>query len=247
SSADVSATLGDALGDAPEVKTYGQSSDLLIRSSIGGDINELENRLVDAIDAAYPGSNTQVLSTNSVGPRIADDLKSGAILAVLFSLGIILAYIWIRFAWRFGVGAVAALAHDVTIVLGVFSLLHEFVPFELEINQVIIGALLTIVGYSLNDTVVVFDRIREYSSVYKTVDYEGMVNRAINSTLSRTIVTSGTTFIVVLVLFLFGGEVLSGFAFALILGILIGTYSSIFVASPIVVELHNRTTKKVVA
>jgi preprotein translocase SecF subunit len=160
------------------------------------------------------------------------------------SLLVIFVYILIRFEWRFGVGAVTALFHDVLITLGIFSMLHGYVPFSLQIDQTIIAAFLTIVGYSLNDTVVVFDRIREYSGLFKAEEYESVVNRSINNTLSRTIITSGTTLLVVTVLFIFGGEVLRGFAFALIVGILIGTYSSIFVASPVVVELRSRASAR---
>jgi len=130
----------------------------------------------------------------------------------------------------------------VTITLGIFSIFHGFVPFSLQIDQTIIAAFLTIVGYSLNDTVVVFDRIREYTGIFKSESYEHIVNKSINNTLSRTLVTSGTTLFVVAVLFIFGGEVLRGFAFALIIGILIGTYSSVFVASPIVLELRKRAS-----
>jgi len=146
-----------------------------------------------------------------------------------------------RFQWRFGLGAVAALFHDVLITLGIFSLLQGLLPFSLQIDQAIIAAFLTIVGYSLNDTVVIFDRIREFTNLFKTESYTKVVNRSVNTTLSRTFVTSGTTLFVVLTLFIFGGEVLRGFAFALIIGILIGTYSSVFVATPVVVELHTRT------
>ena len=134
----------------------------------------------------------------------------------------------------------AALFHDVTIVLGLFSILKGVLGFSLQIDQSIIAAFLTIVGYSLNDTVVVFDRIREYSGIFKSESYSAVVNKSINNTLSRTIVTSGTTLFVVTVLFIFGGEVLRGFAFALMVGVVIGTYSSIFVASPLVVELRKR-------
>ena len=133
-----------------------------------------------------------------------------------------------------------ALFHDVTITLGIFSAAAGVLPFSLQIDQALIAAFLTIVGYSLNDTVVVFDRIREYSNLFKTETYDKLVNRSINNTLSRTIVTSGTTLLVVVVLFIFGGEVLRGFAFGLILGVTIGTYSSVFVASPVVVELRAR-------
>ena len=146
----------------------------------------------------------------------------------------------LRFEWRFGLGAVAALFHDVLITLGLFSLLRGILPFSLQIDQAIIAAFLTIVGYSLNDTVVIFDRIREFTNIFKTEPYQQVVNRSVNTTLSRTIVTSSTTLLVVVTLFIFGGEVLRGFAFALIIGIIIGTYSSVFVATPVVVELHRR-------
>ena len=162
---------------------------------------------------------------------------------MLGSLLVIFIYILVRFEWRFSLGAVAALFHDVTIVLGLFALLSGVLPFSLQIDQAIIAAFLTIVGYSLNDTVVVFDRIREYSNLFKTESYDDLVNRSINATLSRTVVTSLTTLLVVVVLFIFGGAVLRGFAFALILGICIGTYSSVFVASPVVVELRARAAR----
>jgi preprotein translocase SecF subunit len=222
------------------VKRFGSPTTILVRSTVGGDVNDIENRVVQTISGQNPGSNPEVVKTDSVGPRFADDLKRGAFLSVLFALAVIFIYIMVRFEWRFGVGAVVALAHDVTITLGLFSLLHDLVPWSLQIDQAIIAAFLTIVGYSLNDTVVVFDRIREYANVFKTEAYDLIVNKSINSTLSRTIVTSGTTLIVVLVLFLTGGEVLRGFAFALIVGIFVGTYSSVFVAAPVVLELRRR-------
>ena len=237
---EVRAQLDQALGASPEVKRFGSPTTILVRSTVGGDVNEIEQRVVQTISDNNPGSNPLVVKTDSVGPRFADDLKRGAILSVLFALAVIFIYIMIRFEWRFGVGAVAALAHDVTITLGLFSLLHDLVPWSLQIDQAIIAAFLTIVGYSLNDTVVVFDRIREYANIFKTEAYDLVVNKSINSTLSRTIVTSGTTLIVVLVLFLTGGEVLRGFAFALIVGIFVGTYSSVFVAAPVVLELRRR-------
>jgi preprotein translocase SecF subunit len=176
-----------------------------------------------------------------VGPRFAQDLQRGAIYSILGSLLVIFVYILIRFEWRFSVGAVAALFHDVLIVLGMFSLLRFVMPFSLQIDQTIIAAFLTLVGYGLNDTVVVFDRIREYTGLFKSEKYENVVNRSINNTLSRTIITSGTTLLVVVILFIFGGEVLRGFTFALIMGIIIGTYSSVFVASPVVLALRQRS------
>ncbi len=233
--------LSTELGSAPEVKTFGES-DLLIRTLEEGDISSVQQSITQTLASVFPNSNPTIQKTDIVGPRFAADLKRGAIYSVFGSLLVIFVYILIRFEWRFGLGAVAALFHDVTITLGVFSLLHGVTPFSLQIDQTIIAAFLTIVGYSLNDTVVIFDRIREYANIFKTEPYPEMVNRSINHTLSRTIVTSGTTLLVVATLFIFGGEVLKGFAFALIIGILIGTYSSVFVAAPVVVELRARAS-----
>ena len=235
----VRGVLADALGAEPEVKAYNGDM-LLVRAAGVEDVTQVQNAIVNALAQAYPDSNPQIEGTYAVSPRFADDLKRGAIYSVLGSLLVIFIYILLRFEWRFGVGAVAALFHDVTITLGVFSIFHGFVPFSLQIDQTIIAAFLTIVGYSLNDTVVVFDRIREYSGIFKSENYETVINKSINNTLSRTIITSGTTLFVVVVLFIFGGEVLRGFAFALLVGIGIGTYSSIFVASPLVLELRKR-------
>ena len=237
----VRSTLTDALGAEPEVKSYGEDM-LLVRAVGDEDVTVVQNTIVSAIERDFPGSEPTIEGTYAVSPRFADDLKRGAIYSILGSLLVIFAYILLRFEWRFGVGAVAALFHDVTITLGIFSIFHGFVPFSLQIDQTIIAAFLTIVGYSLNDTVVVFDRIREYTGIFKSETYEHIVNKSINNTLSRTLVTSGTTLFVVAVLFIFGGEVLRGFAFALIIGILVGTYSSVFVASPIVLELRKRAS-----
>ncbi|MDA0874240.1 MAG: protein translocase subunit SecF [Bacteroidetes bacterium] len=231
--------LADALGAEPEVKVY-DGDKLLVRAAGAEDVTAVSNTIVDALAASFEGSEPRVVGTYAVSARFADDLKRGAIYSVLGSLLVIFIYILLRFEWRFGVGAVAALFHDVTITLGIFSIFHGFVPFSLQIDQTIIAAFLTIVGYSLNDTVVVFDRIREYTGIFKSESYETVINKSINNTLSRTIITSGTTLFVVVVLFIFGGEVLRGFAFALMIGIGIGTYSSIFVASPLVLELRKR-------
>lgn len=236
----VRSALARALGQEPEVKSFG-ANQVLVRTSVEGDISSIQGTILDGIATSFPGSNPTLVKTDIVGPRFAQDLMEGAIYSVLGSMLVIFVYILIRFEWRFGVGAVVALFHDVMITLGVFSLLQGVLPFSLQIDQTIIAAFLTIVGYSLNDTVVVFDRIREYSNLFKTEAYDRLVNRSINNTLSRTLVTSGTTLLVVTVLFIFGGEVLRGFAFALILGIGIGTYSSVFVASPVVVELRERS------
>ena len=242
---DVREALTGVLGQAPEVKTYSDvavagNDALLVRTLPGGDINQVQTQIISGIETAFPEAKPTVVKTDIVGPRFAEDLKQGSIYAVLGSLLVIFIYVMIRFEWRFGLGAVAALFHDVLITLGLFSLLRGLLPFSLQIDQAIIAAFLTIVGYSLNDTVVIFDRIREFTNLWKTESYDSVVNRSVNTTLSRTVITSSTTLLVVATLFIFGGEVLRGFAFALVIGILIGTYSSVFVATPVVVELHHR-------
>ncbi len=245
---EVRAALTETLGQSPEVKTYSDVSaeggDALLVRTLEGDLetNEVQGQIVGTIEAAYPDADPRVVKTDVVGPRFAEDLKRGSIFAVCGSLLVIFIYVMLRFEWRFGLGAVAALFHDVLITLGIFSLLRGFLPFSLQIDQAIIAAFLTIVGYSLNDTVVIFDRIREFTNLFKTEPYNQVVNRSVNTTLSRTIITSSTTLLVVVTLFIFGGEVLRGFAFALIIGILIGTYSSVFVATPVVVELNRRSS-----
>jgi preprotein translocase SecF subunit len=238
---DVRSALTGPLGGQPEVKTFGDQG-LLIRASVEGDTNtnQVQNVILSTIRSEFPDANPKIEKTSVVGPRFAEDLKQGAIYAVFGALAVIFLYILVRFEWRYSVGAVAALVHDVTITLGLFSILAGVVPFSMQVDQGIIAAFLTIVGYSLNDTVVVFDRVREYVNLFKTEAFSSIVNKSINATLSRTVVTSVTTLIVVTVLFIFGSEVLRGFSFALIIGVIIGTYSSIFVASPTVVELNRR-------
>jgi len=238
---EVRSALSGPLGSQPEVKTFGEAG-LLVRASVdqGTNTNEVQNRILSTIREQFPDSNPEIEKTSVVGPRFAEDLKQGALYAVFGALAVIFLYILVRFEWRYSVGAVAALVHDVTITLGLFSMLAGVVPFSMQIDQGIIAAFLTIVGYSLNDTVVVFDRVREYVNLFKTESFSNIVNKSINATLSRTVVTSITTLIVVTILFFFGGEVLKGFSFALIIGVIIGTYSSIFVASPTIVELQRR-------
>jgi preprotein translocase SecF subunit len=234
--------LEGPLGSQPEVKTFGETG-LLVRTSVQGEITEVESRILSTIRSNFEGADPRLEKTDVVGPRFAEDLKRGAIYAVFGALGVIFLYILVRFEWRYSMGAVAALVHDVTITLGLFSILAGIVPFSLQIDQSIIAAFLTIVGYSLNDTVVVFDRVREYQNLFKTESFPKVVNRSINGTLSRTVVTSTTTLLVTLILFIFGGEVLRGFSFALTFGVVIGTYSSVFVASPVLVELEKRLEK----
>ncbi|MFB6229933.1 MAG: protein translocase subunit SecF [Salinibacter sp.] len=237
--AKIRSSLTETLESEPVVKRFGDTGHQIDLAS-SAEISTVENRILKTLRKQFPDRNIRMERTNIVGPSFAEDLKRGAVQAVLGALLVIFLYILVRFEWRYSLGAVAALVHDVTITLGLFSVLHGIVPFSLQIDQSIIAAFLTIVGYSLNDTVVVFDRIREYINLFKTESFDEIVNRSINATLSRTVVTSITTFIVVAVLFFFGGEVLRGFSFALIVGVVIGTYSSVFVASPTVVELNRQ-------
>ena len=181
-----------------------------------------------------------LLTSRGVESQISDELIKGSFLAVLFSLFIIFIYIAYRFRkWQFGLGALIAMFHDVLVVLGLFSIFYNLVPFSMEIDQAFIAAILTVVGYSINDTVVVFDRIREYSILHKKSSAVQVVDKALNSTLSRTINTSLSTFLVLLTIFIFGGESIKGFAFALMVGVVIGTYSSLFIATPLVVDLSK--------
>lgn len=197
----------------------------------GGNV-ELEN--FKALD----GSGTHVTSASKVGPTIADDIQRSSWKAGLFGLIGIFLYIFLRFSKaKYGWGGIIALIHDATIAMGAFALFHGILPFNMEIDQAFIAAILTLLGYSINDTVIVFDRIREYIHKFPTMKKNDLINAAINSTLSRTIITSMTVFITVLILFFFGGNSIKGFAFAMMLGVLFGTYSSIFIASPIVADL----------
>ncbi len=235
------AELAEPLGVQPEVRRYGADNEVMIRTDAEGEITEVREIIESAVTAAYPDNPFTVIKTDVVGPRFAEDLRIAAINSVLFALAVVFIYILIRFKkWYFSAGAVAALFHDVVIVLGIFTIMAEFAPFDVTIGQSLIAAFLTIVGYSLNDTVVVFDRIRENSIIYKTMEFKKMINKSLNDTLSRTVITSVTTLFVVSVLFIFGGEVLKGFAFALVVGVILGTYSSLFVASALVVLLEQR-------
>ncbi len=247
-----------------EVKTFGASNILKVTTSYLIDEesteadNIVEERLVEGITAATEmsyaknessmGDNSFSISGSSkVGATIADDIKNASQESVIFSLIAIFIYILIRFRrWQFGLGAVVALFHDTLIVLSAFAI-SKAIGFSFEIDQVFIAAILTVIGYSINDTVVVFDRIRETLGITSKVSNEESFNTAINSTVSRTVMTSLTTLVVVLVLFIFGGEVLRGFSFALLVGILVGTYSSIFIATPIVLDLAKRKKKAVEA
>ncbi|MEQ9186777.1 MAG: protein translocase subunit SecF, partial [Cryomorphaceae bacterium] len=231
---------------APEVKTYGSSNQVkvttkyMIDSQADNADEIVEGKLKEGLSKVDP--SYEIMSSQKVGPTIADDIKQGAVWAVLFSLIVIFLYIVLRFRkWQFGLGALIAMFHDVVIVLALFSILYGIMPFSLEIDQAFIAAILTVVGYSINDTVVVFDRIREYLGLHKRKDPEIVINDALNSTLSRTLNTSLSTLVVLLMIFFFGGEVIQGFVFALIIGIIVGTYSSLCVATPVVVDLTKKS------
>lgn len=204
--------------------------------------------LKDFASADLDNGTTHVISVSKVGPTIADDIYRSSLLAGGLALIFIFLYLLLRFSrWQYSLGAVAALFHDSIIVMGVFSLLWGFLPFNMEVDQAFIAAILTVIGYSINDTVVVFDRIREYLNTYTSGGKTEIINRAVNSTVSRTIITSLTTLFVVAVLLFFGGDSIRGFAFALLVGILVGTYSSIFIATPIVHDLADDLEAKPVS
>ena len=214
-----------------EVQRFGDPSDVIVRAQVpAGQEEEFGERIEAHLRQGLEGHAFTVLRSESVGPKIGEELKRQALLAVLYAMGLILLYVAFRFDLKFGVAAIVATAHDVVFALGAFSLAGK------EISLAVVAAFLTIVGYSLNDTVVVFDRIREDLKSMRRTDYEEIVNTACNQTLSRTILTAGTTLLVVLFLYFMGGEVIRDFAYALIVGIIVGTYSSIFIASAIVVD-----------
>ena len=205
-------------------------------------VNNLSGNSLDITNFSNPeGKGTHVVSSSQVGPTVAEDIKSSSLQAALFALALIFLYIFIRFnKWQYSAGAVIALFHDTIITLGVFSALHGILPFSMEVDQAFIAAILTVIGYSINDTVVVFDRIREMMGIYIKRSRHEVINKAINNTLSRTTLTSLTTLFVVIVLFLFGGSSIKGFSFAILFGITIGTYSSIFIASPLMSDFLKK-------
>jgi SecD/SecF fusion protein len=179
--------------------------------------------------------------SRSVSASVSEELISSSTIAIILSLLIIFAYIMIRFgSWQYSSGAILALAHDVIIVLGVFALLHGILPFNMDVDQAFIAAILTVIGYSINDTVIVFDRIRENLNLHKHADHQEQINNSLNSTISRTINTSMTTFVVLLIIFLFGGAAIKGFVFALMIGVLVGTYSSLCIATPVLIDLSKK-------
>ena len=240
----------DGLNYTPQVKTFGDDNQVKVTTSFMIENSEpttdliVESKLSEGLSTT--GLEYEIMSSQKVGPTIADDIKDAAVWSVFFSLLVIFLYILVRFRkWQFSLGAVVAVFHDVLIVLSIFSIFYGILPFSLEIDQAFIAAILTIIGYSLNDTVVVFDRVREYMNDNKKKGVHELINGALNSTLSRTINTSLTTFCVLLIIFIFGGEVIRGFMFALMVGVVVGTYSSLFVASPIMLDTIKKKEEKV--
>jgi len=250
----VSSTLKQAFGENPIIKTVGDNRTLNITTSFLIDDQSktadsvVETRMYEALKGRLPPNTTyyefkrnHIQSSQTVLPSISDDLKKGAVKATVFALVAIFIYIFLRFRdWRYSMGTIFALLHDVLVTLAVFSFLKHAVPFPLEIDQHFIAAVLTVIGFSMNDTVIVFDRIRENAHLMKGADKGTIINRSINETLSRTIMTSLTVFLTILILFIFGGEVTRGFAFAMLIGVVTGTYSSIYVAAPVLIDLARK-------
>ncbi|GGK33136.1 protein translocase subunit SecDF [Yeosuana aromativorans] len=260
--AEITATLKDAFGSA-DAKTFGSANQLKITTKYkvnetGSEVDEqirkdLYNALQPHLDGVSYVDFISDADTKTVGlmkyykvsPTIADDIKQASFWAVLGSLIVVFLYILLRFKkWQFSLGAVLAVFHDVFIVLGVFSLTYKFLPFSMEIDQAFIAAILTVIGYSLNDTVIVFDRVREYLAEHTSWEFERTVDLSLSSTLGRTLNTSSTTLVVLLAIFIFGGDSIRGFMFALIVGIVVGTYSSLFIATPLMYDTLTREDKR---
>jgi len=260
---EIQASLVEVLGNA-EAKTFGSDNQLKITTNYKVDVegtqvdDEIQLKMFEALSSVLPSTLTYddfvngsddksvgIMGSSKVGPTIADDIKKNSFLAIFGSLAVVFLYILLRFRdWQYSLGAVTAVFHDVLVVLGIFSLTYSFMPFNMEINQAFIAAVLTVIGYSLNDTVVVFDRIREFRLINKSWEFTRTVNGALNSTLSRTLNTSFTTLVVLLSIFLFGGESIRGFMFALIIGVIVGTYSSVFIATPVMFDTLRKSLKK---
>ena len=263
STADVRASLAEQFPDAPEVKTYGPSNQIKVTTKYG--INEdndtIKNEIVeklfngtkqyfknDITVKEFASTETNplgIISSEIVGPTMAKDIQRDAVIALLVGLLVIFAYIGLRFRnWQFGLGGVIALAHDSLVTIGFFALLHGLLPFNMEVDQSFIAAILTVIGYSINATVVIFDRVREYKTLYPKRTLREQINSAINSTLSRTVNSSGTTLVVLLMMFIFGGEALRGFIFALLVGVAAGTFSSVCISGTILFDLMKRKENK---
>ena len=237
SASDVRGALGSAGLANVQVQNFGEANEFLVRTAefLEGNDRELDERVQNTLDARFGADAYEVVRREAVGPKVGGELRQRAAGAVLLSFLATLIYLAFRFEWRFGLAAVIATVHDVLVTFGVISL------FNIEISLPTVAAILTIIGYSLNDTIIIFDRIRENLKKYRRSDYMEILNRSINETLPRTVMTSGTTLAVLLALAIFGGAVIREFTIVLIAGVIIGTYSSIFVASPALLEVERRS------
>lgn len=237
--ADIKDALKDLKMGTVTVQQFGdEPNEFLVRTPTETEMEGLSQKIMESLEKQYGSGKVEMRRAEMVGPQVGKDLRQKGLLAILYAMIGILIYITWRFEFRFAVGAIVALIHDVLVTLGVFSL------FGREIDLPVIAAFLAIIGYSLNDTIIVYDRIRENMGKYHKETFPFIINRSINETLSRTLMTSFTTLVVVLALFIFGGGVINNFAFALLVGILIGTYSSIFVASPLLIFWEERCQRK---
>jgi len=253
---EVRSALDKEFGESSEVKQFGPASQVKITTKylIKSNASTVDSIINTKIYKAVNGFNKVpvsygdfvtttrtpigILSSAVVGPTVADDIKIGAVISVILSLIAIFIYIAIRFKrWQWGLGGMVSLFHDTMFVLAFYSLFSNIMPFTMDVDMTFIAALLTIIGYSINDTVIIFDRIREYRRDHPKRDLKVNINLAINSTLARTVNTAGSTLIVLIAIFIFGGDVIRGFAFALIVGVLIGTFSSVFVATPVAYDM----------
>lgn len=237
-SVDVRSAVSAAGYEGAVIQQFGDDREVLIRILEAEGSGEDAKIISDALGNYFSGNAYEIRKVEKVGPKIGEELRGNAVLAIFVALIGIVIYITFRFEFKFAIGALIALAHDVIITLGIFSIL------DIEINLAVIAAFLTIVGYSLNDTIVIYDRIRENVKSMRQESYEIIVNTSINNSLARTVVTSFTTFMVVFILYTMGGEVISGFSLAMMIGVVIGTYSSIFIASPVLIEWHARDAAK---
>jgi preprotein translocase SecF subunit len=228
-----------------EIKAYGKENTILLRTETQGEGTVIGDKIKTALQQTFPDDNPKILQEQKIGPKVGAELRRNALLAVIFSLVAMGIYVAFRFKFIYGIGAIVALFHDVMVTLAAISILDGLSPYtNFEIDQNMIAAFLTIIGLSMNDTVVIFDRIRENQKIFRSMGLMELINKSLNETLSRTIITSGTVFIITVILFFFGGEVIRGFAFALTIGITTGTYSSIYIGSAIVLDYSNYKTGK---
>jgi SecD/SecF fusion protein len=259
---DVRSSLGKVFPSAPEVKTYGPNNQVKITTKykIEDEGPTVENEINDLLytglkpyfvspltieDFSIKNQEVGILSSQKVGPTIADDIKIASVIAVFLALLAIFVYIALRFRnWKYGLGGVISLFHDAFITISFYSIFYGILPFSMEVDQAFIAAILTIIGYSINDSVIIFDRIREYRTLHPKWELEHSINSALNSTLGRTLNTAGTTLITLLAIFLFGGEVIRGFVFALLVGIAVGTYSSVLNATPLAYDFIMMAKRK---